>query len=207
MGPGVTEVSLRAATLPELRSLTEQSFPTFSLAAFAVETRNESGPVALCDPVNIQIMFTETEEGIPNPFTDGAADEHSPALSPDGRWLAYASDGDIWVAAFPDKRDRVQVSVDGGAEPRWAKGGNELYFRAGDSLYVAQLQVTPRLDVGRRAALFSVEGYAPGLRAANYDVSADGERFVFAKQVGNRPQYVVVERNWVRKLRDLVGPR
>ncbi len=72
-------------------------------------------------------------------------------------------------------------------------------------MYVAEVQVTPQLGVGRPAALLSVEGYAPGLRAANYDVSADGERFVFVKQLGNRPQYVVVERNWVDKLGDLVG--
>jgi Tol biopolymer transport system component len=163
--------------------------------------------VVLEEPTRSVISFTESEEDVPKPFTDGAADEHSPALSPDGRWLAYVSDGDVWVAAFPGKRDREQVSVDGGAEPRWARGGNELFFRAGDSLYVAEIRDTSGLDIGRSVALFSVEAYAPGLRAANYDVSADGERFVFVKQLGDRPQYVVVERNWVRKLRDLVGER
>jgi hypothetical protein len=168
---------------------------------------NGGSVVVLEEPTRSVISFTESEEDVPKPFTDGTADEHSPALSPNGRWLAYVSDGDVWVAALPGKRDRVQVSVDGGTEPRWAGGGSELFFRAADSLYVAEVRETPRLDVGRPAALLSVEGYAPGLRAANYDVSADGERFVFVKQLGNRPQYVVVERNWVRKLRDLVGER
>ena len=114
--------------------------------------------LVLQEPTRSIIVFTESGEDVPKSFTDGAADEHSPALSPDGRWLAYVSDGAVWVAAFPDKADRLQVSVDGGVEPRWAKGGAELYFRAGDSLYVAEVQVTPQLGVGRPAALLSVEG-------------------------------------------------
>jgi len=163
--------------------------------------------VVIEEPTRSVISFTESEDDAPQSFTDGTADEHSPSLSPDGGWLAYVSGGDVWVAAFPGKRDRVQVSVDGGTEPRWANDGNGLYFRAGDSLYVAPVQLMPQLEVGLPAALFSVESYAPGLRATNYDVSADGEQLVFVKQLGNRPQYVVVERNWVSKLRNLVAGR
>src|SRR5262249_3124182 len=55
------------------------------------------------------------------------------ALSPDGRWLAYASDEsgafEVYVQAFPDSQGKRLVSKGGGAEPRWRGGGHERLFR------------------------------------------------------------------------------
>ena len=56
------------------------------------------------------------------PFTNT-----TPALSPDGKWLAYASDesgsAEIYVQAFPSMQGRTQVSAGGGSEPVWSRTG------------------------------------------------------------------------------------
>ena len=59
--------------------------------------------------------------------------EVGPALSPDGRWLAYDSDetgrSEVYVRPFPAvDQARTQVSVNGGIEPRWSPDGRELLF-------------------------------------------------------------------------------
>jgi len=62
------------------------------------------------------------------------AEETSPAISPDGRWVAYASrsgsDKEIIVRPFPNvDAGRVQVSSGGGTEPLWSSDGRTLYYR------------------------------------------------------------------------------
>ena len=64
----------------------------------------------------------------------GGFEEVAPALSPDGRWLAYASNEsgryEVYVRPFPDANaGRWQVSRNGGNEPVWAHNGRELFYR------------------------------------------------------------------------------
>ena len=53
-------------------------------------------------------------------------------LSPDGRWLAYASNesgsAEIYVVAFDGGHGKWQVSVNGGQLPRWSHDGREFYY-------------------------------------------------------------------------------
>ena len=74
------------------------------------------------------------------------------ALSPDGRWLAYASNEtkadqyEIYVRPFPAGAGRWQVSRTGGDWPRWSRDGKELFFanRAG-SMFSAEIRTSPNL--------------------------------------------------------------
>jgi Tol biopolymer transport system component len=63
-----------------------------------------------------------------------AAEETAPAVSPDGRWVAYAARigtaKEVIVRPFPEvETGRVQVSSGGGAEPLWSRDGRTLYYR------------------------------------------------------------------------------
>jgi serine/threonine-protein kinase len=71
------------------------------------------------------LAFRPEIDSVPMPIVADAFDEFQPALSPDGRWLAYVSDesgrNEVYVRPFPNARDgKWQISTDGAAEPAWS---------------------------------------------------------------------------------------
>jgi serine/threonine-protein kinase len=74
--------------------------------------------------------------GKPEPFLQTAAYETYPSFSPDGKWIAYGSNEsgswEVYVRAFPDQGERVQVSAGGGRIPFWSQNGHELLYRTDD---------------------------------------------------------------------------
>ena len=112
----------------------------------------------------------------------------APAISPDGRWLAYAANDtnrfEIYVQAFPGLGRKYQISSDGGAEPMWVKNGRELFYRNGDKMMAATIDTkNDSLEAGTPQLLFegrfSVTTSSGG--DAWYDVSPDGQRFLMLK--------------------------
>ena len=79
------------------------------------------------------------------------SDEVAPAISPDGRWLAYVSNesgrAEVYVRGFPDMAGRYQVSLEGGTEPAWSPRGGELFYRDGPALMAARLETSGTVEV------------------------------------------------------------
>jgi serine/threonine-protein kinase len=112
-----------------------------------------------------------------------------PALSPDGKWLAYSSEesgqAEVYVKAFPGPGPRYQLSSNGGLSPRWGPRGSELYFLARDSLIAMPIRVEGgELVPGRGRGLFPNRYLPGGAFHASYDVAPDGTWFIF---VGGGP--------------------
>ena len=111
----------------------------------------------------------------------GTFGESAPALSPDGKWVAYQSDEtgqmEVYVRPYPGPGARVSVSLHGGTEPAWAHSGRELFFRAGDSLMAAAVAVSPGFGVTGRQVLFT-GSFASGDTYREYDVAPDDRHFV-----------------------------
>jgi eukaryotic-like serine/threonine-protein kinase len=113
-------------------------------------------------------------------------EESYPAVSPDGRWLAFTSDqsgrNEVHLRPLDSPGDQVQVSVGGGVEPVWSRAGGELFYRAGPGagadLVAAAISFSPAATITGRTTLFSVAGMANSAPHANYDVSPDGRQFV-----------------------------
>jgi serine/threonine-protein kinase len=151
-----------------------------------------------------------TEVAEPEPFLTGEHPIISPAISPDGRWLAYVSAEtgrrDVYLSPYPDvSAMKTIVSPGGGEFPRWTRGGRELVYREGAKMQaVAVDPETGRVETP--VTLF--EGpYLPAVREVhNYDVTPDGERFLMVKRpgAGGRREFVVVL-NWFEELRAKVG--
>ena len=135
-----------------------------------------------------------------------------PALSPDGRWLAYQSaelgEMDVYVRPFPDVSSRRwQISVGGGWAPLWSPDGREIFYRSDTSLMAVATRTQPDFAVlGTPAPLFSLSDYVlAGVRGIRYDVAPDG-RFLLLKDEtrgGPRDRIVVVQ-HWFEELRRLV---
>jgi len=148
-------------------------------------------------------------DSAPHPFVATEFDEASPALSPDGRWLAYISDetgrNQVYVRPFPGSGGRWQISTDGGTEPLWAPDGRGIYYRTPASeLMRAEVQTRPTFAVGGRRRLFSTAAYVGSPVARMYALSADGSRFLFMKgETGARQLVVVV--NWFEELKHRIS--
>ena len=128
-------------------------------------------------------------------------------ISPNGRWIAYQSDEpgrfEIFVHPFPAiASGQWQVSIDGGAHPAWARDGRELfYIDAAGTLVSVKIREQPNFGWDPAVPLFAAGNY-PVEIARNYDVDADGKRFLFIKNVSTaeRPALSVVV-NWASEMR------
>jgi len=139
----------------------------------------------------------------PQSFLADQFDNHSPSLSPDGHWVAYASNEsgrlEVYVRPFPGPGGRWQVSLEGGTEPLWAPSGRELFYRNGNRMMVAAIAPLPTFTVGARRQLF--EGnYLSDPVYRTYDVTRDGRSFVLVRSPKPTGDFIVVL-NWFDLLR------
>jgi serine/threonine-protein kinase len=146
--------------------------------------------------------------------------EVAPALSPRGRFLAYASDEsgeyEVYVRPFPNVDDwMMPISVDGGTEPIWSNDGQELFYRktSTGNLMAVELETSDSLRIGNENALFPAAEYVSDSRRlhAQYDVSPDGTRFVMIRtHAGTEPEaelHVILVQNLFTELQQLLEAR
>jgi eukaryotic-like serine/threonine-protein kinase len=207
-GSAVTYISAKSGTLGVYRTRPGQAEGADSLLASA--TLNYTGHwlpdrSALVTVGNSIRPGSRTDiaivrnggRGPVEPLVATRFEETHPAVSPDGRWLAFTSDqsgrSEVYLRPLLDDGDQVQVSVGGGTEPVFSRNGRELYYRAGPGagshLAAAALAFTPSATILERTTLFSVAGMANGTPHSNYDVSHDGQTFVM---VGFNPASRIV---------------
>ena len=99
------------------------------------------------------------------------------------------------------------VSVGGGAEPVWAPVSGDLFYRNGDRMMAVAIETAPELSVGTPRLLFEGRflGIGPLQLRRNYDVSADGQRFLMIQREQDLvPTEIVVVLNWFEELKRLV---
>ena len=145
----------------------------------------------------------------PRPFAPSRFNETEPAFSPDGRWLAYASDEsgrfEVYVRPFPGPGEKIPISIAGGSEPAWDRHGRELFFRNGDQMMVVPVTTQPTFSAERPRLLFT----GPFVRTAgriSYDVAPDAESFVMldsGEESGAATQVDVLI-NWFDELKRFV---
>jgi Tol biopolymer transport system component len=119
------------------------------------------------------------------------ANETNAEISPDGRWLAYASDEsgsqlEIYVRPFPNVDNaRKQVSTGGGTRPVWSRNRRELfYYVFPDTIMAVPVHLGEEgEDITMGIPQPVVKGpYAVAINAGrHYDVSANGQRFLLLK--------------------------
>jgi len=126
---------------------------------------------------DIEVLPLTGSDRRPIPFQQSEATESYPRFSPDGRWIAFGSDSDIYVAPFPGPGRKWQVSGAGGLWPRWRRDGKELFYVANKTLMAAEVSAQGNnFVVGQVRPLFDIEPVFGGFYS--YDVSADGQRFL-----------------------------
>jgi hypothetical protein len=130
------------------------------------------------------------------PFDDGPFDEAMPALSPDGAWLALASDEsgrwEVYVRQLPDGRP-LAISNGGGERPTWSADGRSIYFHDGSRLLRAAFDRDREPHTSVPAVVFD----QPGARVAA--VTAAGRLLIEERPVVADTAVVVLQ--WLRETR------
>jgi Tol biopolymer transport system component len=149
-------------------------------------------------------------EPSPHPVVKTPAFEGGPQFSPDGRWIAYASDESgqmqVYLRPFPGPDRKWSVSTQGGTSPRWNRNGKEIFYRNGNAMMSVEVSASPELALSPPRLLFE-QRYAYGntVSMANYDVSPDGQRFLMVKDDSSSGRLNIVL-DWFDELKRLAPP-
>jgi Tol biopolymer transport system component len=139
------------------------------------------------------------------PFIATPANETNGQISPDGKWVIYASnesgDWEIYGTSFPTPSGKVQISRGGGAEPRWRSDGKEIFYIGPNGVLMSvALNTEGTLLTGTPQPLFQVHGRAPASSTDifTFDVAKDGKRFLvnrYIKPASLEPLNIVLNMN------------
>jgi hypothetical protein len=135
------------------------------------------------------------------------------AFSPDGRWVAYASDyaggQAVFVEPFPPTGSKYQIGE--GNNPFWAPNGEELFFSIGGGpLFITSVSTQAAFTFSSPMAVPRPEVILrPTDRGRNYDIGPDGRRVLIlvdseASQFGSIAPRIQVVFNWFEDLKRLV---
>jgi Tol biopolymer transport system component len=137
-----------------------------------------------------EVWYLPWPERIAKPLLQAKWTVRNAQFSPDGRWMAYASNEtgsmEIYVSPFPSGNGKWQVSTAGGQEPRWRQDGKELFYLSAEGKMMAVAVTTGASFEGSSpVALFQTHRRQPvsSLDVFSYDVSGDGQRFLIATKV------------------------
>ncbi len=160
---------------------------------YGAKTRSDIWSLQLADRKATVVVQTAFPEGLAQ-------------LSPDGRWMAYASDeggqrGDIYVQPFPGPGHKTRVSRDGGLSPRWRGDGKELFFvRDGRALMSVEVKAGETFAASEPKQLFRALFKVPVVR--NFDAAPDGQRFLANVTSGDETVVpITLIQNWATALK------
>jgi len=126
----------------------------------------------------------------PVPYLQTPFNEGDAQLSPDGRWMAYASNESgqpqVYVQAIPASGAKWQISPAGGVQPRWRRDGKELFYISTDQkLMAVQVKSGDGFEAGASQPLFALDPIFPAMMGRfAYQPAADGQRFLVLELVG-----------------------
>jgi eukaryotic-like serine/threonine-protein kinase len=144
----------------------------------------------------------------PVPLTQDTYVTNSTRFSPDGHWVAYASNEsgrlEVYVMPFGGGTGKWQVSTTGGLQPVWRRDGKELFYWSQDNTLVAvPITLKPDgIEVGAAHPLFRFNNPVGMVGIISpYDVSADGQRFVLITTPEQTPRPITLVTNWTAELK------
>jgi Tol biopolymer transport system component len=137
------------------------------------------------------------------------ADETHSDISPDGQWIAYASNEtgitEVYVERFPGLGLKTQISTGGGQSPQWTPSGNEIIYRTlnAGAFMAVQIGSESTLTVGTPTVIADnyyalTSSYA--FRFRMYDIFPDGERFLAFRETQDENRLIHVVLNAFRDL-------
>ena len=191
---GIYRIAADGSSQPQLLRTTSQISHVTSIAG-------DNAAVMVSDPVsNTDLWLLSMHAPYDmQPFKRTPAVERQGALSPDGRWMAYASNesgrSEIYVEQVTGPGGRRQLSSEGGDQPRWVRNGSEIIYRNGTKVMSVPVLLRPDFKPGKVVELFERK-FDPGAAVAGYDVSPDGQTFIMTRSEQDNPTEIRVVLGW-----------
>jgi Tol biopolymer transport system component len=159
-----------------------------------------------------RLMLVSVADGKVRELLSAPGSVDSGRFSPDGRAVAYGSNQsgvwEIFLASLPDFKDNRQISSQGGGQPRWRDDGRELFYLDHAGKVMSVTVTTTMTSSGREittsapTALFTSPLAGPNPLIDEYDVTRDGQRFVFIRpRAGATLAPLIVRVNWTAALK------
>lgn len=158
-----------------------------------------------------EIYRLDVESGALSRLTQSAGDERAPRISPSGRWLAYSTDEtgrhEVYLRSFPDGKEAIRLTQDGGDWPVWSPSDRILYFRNNGKLWL--LQIDTETGLPQRAAgapprpmlVLNRDFGQSDLDSADYTVMSDGRLLLIEPSEREaKVEQIRVILNWHRLL-------
>jgi Tol biopolymer transport system component len=128
------------------------------------------------------------------------ANEMAPRFSPDGKWVAYASDEsgrqEIYVTNYPSASAKWQISTAGGFAPFWSADGKQIYFILKGLVYVSDVHA------GSSFAADAPRRFAPVTVPVDEMAVGDDGTMVLVREIDADDAPVSVVMNWKTLLRE-----
>ncbi len=130
-----------------------------------------------------------TGQGEAVPFRSAPPDEFAGRFSPDGKWIAYASNesekSEVYLAPCPGPGPKVQLSEGGGQRPIWSRAGDRLYYlreASGNGSGASTTSAIMAVDIEKPESFQSPPPprvlFESAERIDDFDVAPDGKRFL-----------------------------
>jgi Tol biopolymer transport system component len=129
--------------------------------------------------------------------------ERNGRFSPDGKFIAYASDEsgryEVYVQPFPPSGAKWMISSGGGGLPRWRRDGREIFYVSSSSkLMAVEVKTAPKFEAALPQPLFDARLYT-GLNFGvfPYAPAANGQRFLINSMPGETASApITIVQNW-----------
>jgi eukaryotic-like serine/threonine-protein kinase len=199
--------AFRLATIPSDGSVTESTTLMTNAPSAPLDWSPDSSATLMHRFAGVWLFAMKSgkaEAWLETPFP-----EYGARVSPDGRWVAYASSQagspDVWVRPFPGPGAPVRVSSAGGHDPVWSRDGKELFFTNGANFMSAQVLETAttfRAEEARRLFQGGFKYDDEDFVLRFYDVAPDG-RFVMIEPPDTTSGTIVVAQHWDQVLKSV----
>ena len=156
---------------------------------------------------------------VARPFLQTPFNETSPALSPDGRWLAYDSNetGHNQVYVRPVAGEGKWQISSRGSRPRWSRDGKTIVYRrlrlgdeppGRDHMFAVSVSAGASFFAGKPRIVAEGTFSRGGTATPNYDINADGSRLLLITRLPEPPRLpLIVVENWFTELLQKVSHR
>ena len=157
---------------------------------------------------NAELWYLSSSDWQAKPFLQGRGTIRNAQFSPDGKWVAYASNetgtSEVYVSAFANPLSKRQISRGGGQEPRWRRDGKELFYLSADAkLMAVPVRIGGTIEAGPAEVLFQTHArqHIGVMDAFSYDVTRDGQKFLINVKVEEpSPAPLSIVLNWTSEI-------